>query len=206
MSPTRHLDAEALYHLLDGQLPAALERAAEAHLCRCATCRELREECAATLSALRWYAAAPPAPPTGYWEAFWRALPIPGIPFDAEIAAGALGPATPSGTSRSLSLRRATMRRYAPVALAASLAAVVALGAGMWWIGDAPVARPPSAATFTAHPPTAAAAMPSGDQAWEDDWAFFERVSYAIGSVDPLSKGVALAGLAEASREAPVGP
>jgi hypothetical protein len=32
---------------------------------------------------------------------------------------------------------------------------------------------------------------------WADDYARFERMSVAVGGIDPVSKGVALASLAE---------
>lgn len=75
-SPDAHLDARAIYALLDGRLEPAVEHVAEAHIWRCGACRSLREECAALLSSLRWYAADPPAPPDGYWDELWRDLPL----------------------------------------------------------------------------------------------------------------------------------
>ncbi|MFN2383756.1 MAG: hypothetical protein ABR559_05770 [Gemmatimonadota bacterium] len=214
MSESQHLETETLYRLLDGRLATAADRRAEAHLLRCAACRALREECAATVSALRWYAAAPPAPPAGYWAAFWTALPIAGMVPDARPV--------PAGLERvpgDPSARAGMVRRYAPLACAASLAGVLMFGAGVWWSGSGgDPAGPPVGAALPPQPIPAAAGgpagRPAGDSAWEDDWAYFDRVTYAIGSVDPLSKGVALAGLAEASRPAtpepagdfPVGP
>ncbi|HET9480406.1 MAG TPA: zf-HC2 domain-containing protein, partial [Candidatus Polarisedimenticolia bacterium] len=71
-SPDAHLDTQAIYALLDGRLEPGAEQVAEAHIWRCDGCRALREECAALLSSLRWYAADPPGPPDGYWDEFWR--------------------------------------------------------------------------------------------------------------------------------------
>lgn len=167
MDVTEHLDPASIYDLIEGRLPAPEERLAEAHLCRCGPCRALREECGATLSALRWYAAEPPPPPAGYWQEFWHRW--------AARAAGGVHPST----------RRRPLRRLAPVL---ALAASVALAIGLW-------PRPggeAGAGTMTASAPLVREAE------WSEDYERFERFTIAVGSVDPMSKGVALASLAEA--------
>lgn len=152
-----HLDAEAVYALLDGRLDVVAERTAEAHLWRCGRCRILREECAALLSSLRWYAADPPAPPEGYWDEFWRRLP----------------------------LTRGRRRRFAPaLALAASIAMLLAIEPGA---GPGPEDSTPIALTGAAAP---------GPE-WASDYRLFEQATVAIGSADPLSKGIILASLVE---------
>ena len=155
--PDRHLDAEAVYALLDGRLPEPAGRAAEAHLWRCDRCRVLREECAALLDSLRWYAVEPPAPPEGYWDEFWTDLGL-----------------TP----------RARARRVIPsLALAASIALLLLI-------------RPEPETTPDA--PTTVAAAPAPDPEWASEYRLFEQATVAIGSVDPVSKGIVLASLAEA--------
>ena len=157
--PGRHLDAEVIYELLDGRLGPVVGRAAEAHLWRCDRCRTLREECAALLSSLRWYAADPPAPPDGYWDVFWRRRPL----------------------SRH---RRA--RRIAP---ALALAASVAL---LLWIQPRSEGNPAGPVAVGSQP---GVVEPSPQ--WASEYRLFEQATVTIGSVDPLSKGVVLASLAE---------
>lgn len=155
--PDRHLDAEALYALLDGRLSEPAGRAAEAHLWRCDRCRLLREECAALLGSLRWYAVEPPAPPDGYWDEFWTDLRL----------------APP-----------ARARRLVPaLALAASIALLLLIQPG-------PDTTPDDLA------PIAAAPAPGPE--WASEYRLFEQATAAIGSVDPVSKGIVLASLAEA--------
>lgn len=126
-SPETHLAAEAIYALLDGRLEPAAERVAEAHLWRCDPCRTRREECAALLSSLRWYGADPPAPPEGYWDEFWRKLPLSSSP-----------PAR---------------RRVTPVlALAASIAILLVTGPGGEPASDRAVAVAPSRAAAPGPP------------------------------------------------------
>lgn len=169
MGVTDHLDPASIYALIEGRLAAPDERRAEAHLCRCGRCRVLRDECGATLNALRWYATEPPTPPTGYWEEFWGRWP--------ERAARARRPSTP----------HRPLRRFAP---ALALAASVAVTIGLWprTGGEAP----------TGAGGMAAAAPLVRHAEWSEDYERFERFTIAVGSVDPMSKGVALASLAEA--------
>ena len=177
MTMTEHLDAETIYELAEGRLEPGRERAAEAHLWRCDSCRALREECASTLEALRWYGDRDVTPPEGYWSDFWARWPLAG---DVRSAAG-----------RS--------RRLLP---AAAAAAVLVLAVGTWWAADRrgessldPVASSASA-SFAPGPRPDARELVAGT-AWESDFELLERVTFAIGSVDPTSKGVALASLAE---------
>ncbi|MGH7550861.1 MAG: hypothetical protein ACREK3_08960 [Gemmatimonadota bacterium] len=155
--PETHLDPEAIYALLDGHLEPSAERAAEAHLRCCDRCRTLREERAALLSSLRWYAADPPAPPDGYWDEFWGKV--------------------------SLTPRRRAPRLATALALAASIAALLSIQP---WRestpADGPVASPEAVAP--------------GPQ-WTSEYRLFEQATMAIGSVDPLSKGIVLASLSE---------
>lgn len=165
-----HLDTAAIYALLDGTLPAAEARRAEAHLWRCATCRMLREECGAVVSALRWYGAEPPPPPEGYWERFWRQW---------------------DGAATAAAVRGSRLRRVAPgLALAASLA----LAVGLWSRGGERAGSIDTAAAILPALPPSVVAQGAD---WSEDYALFERMTVAVGGVDPLSKGVALAGLAE---------
>ncbi|MGH7588393.1 MAG: zf-HC2 domain-containing protein [Gemmatimonadota bacterium] len=154
--PEGHLDPEAVYALLDGRLSEPVERAAEAHLWRCDRCRLLREECAALLSSLRWYAADPPAPPEGYWDEFWTGL--------------------------GLAPRRRVRRLFPALALAASIAVLLLIQ--------------PHPETAPDAPPIAAAPAPGPE--WASEYRLFEQATVAIGSVDPVSKGIILASLAEA--------
>ncbi len=163
-----HLDARAIHDLIDGELDPAAERAALAHLWRCESCREARDERAAVVTALRWYAAAPPPPPAGYWSDFWRRW------------RGAEAPVPARSWLRS-----------APLAAAAAGAALVA---GGWW--GATLLDPAAAPVATAvRSPATIQPMTDADLDLIRDYEFFERVTVAVGSVDPMSKGVALAGL-----------
>lgn len=174
---TNHLDPETLYALLDGELDAAVEGRAEAHLLRCAECRAAREEAGAVLASLRWYAAAPPVPPPGYWEGFWAR-------FSARVDRA-------PGTDRVAEARPVRRAWLAP-ALAA--AAAVALLAGTWWAGEAiREASTPTVASTPAVPSRARVAQPE----WESDIDFFERATVAVGGVDPLSKGLVLVAMSE---------
>ena len=177
MEVPEHLDAETIYALLDERLDAVRARQVESHLWRCERCRRLREECGALRNALAWYAADPPAAPEGYWEEFWRRYPLASLttpqPANPEPAAG-----------------RASVRRFRPamVAPALGLAAAVVLIIGFWRIDGQPADEPP-ALVFS----------PAVVQAdWADDYEFFQQVTVAVGSVDPMSKGVVLASLAQA--------
>ncbi len=184
MVMTGHLDAEAIYELLEGRVEAARARAAEAHLWRCAACRAMREECAAGLAALRWYGQASPPAPAGYWESFWRRWPV----------AGAVRP--PGSASR----------RFRRVGRALAAAAVAALAVGTWWRWP-DAASEKDLASLAPAAMTASVSTPDGDGTaareaevaggWENDVQILRQVSFPIGSVDPLSKGVVLASLAE---------
>lgn len=174
MNHARHLDEQRIYDLVDGRLEAADESAAQAHLLRCETCRRLERECAGVVESLRWYGSEPVAPPAGYWEGFWERWSAAREPIAIRT------PAPGRGGSR-----------LAPIlALAAALAFLV----GLWWTertdpsgGGAPLA--------TASAPPLREAMASAG--WADDYARFERMSVAVGGIDPVSKGVVLASLAE---------
>lgn len=167
MRSSEHLDLDTLYELLDGRLDTAAEQRVEAHLWRCGTCRALREECGALLSAVRWYGADPPRPPSGYWESFWGHW---------------------SGTS-VVPLRTARARNGALVSGVLALAASLALLIGI--VGDAGKQVPDGV--------TAQISTPAPTQAeWAEDYEFFERATIAVGSIDPMSKGVVLASFAEA--------
>ncbi|HKY59824.1 MAG TPA: zf-HC2 domain-containing protein [Gemmatimonadota bacterium] len=154
--PERHLDAAAVYALLDGRLSEPGEQAAEAHLWRCDRCRSLREECAAVLSSLRWYGADPPAPPEGYWDEFWTGF----------------GP----------KLRPPARRLFPALALAASIALLLLIQPG-------PESAPDDRAPIVS--------APAPGPEWASEYRLFEQATVAIGSVDPVSKGIVLAGLAE---------
>ena len=174
MNLPEHLDPEKIYDLREGRLDANCERAAEAHLLRCAACRTLREECEATIGALHWYGQQSPIPPEGYWAGFWSRWPLAGGIHGA--------------------------RRWRVPSLVA--AAVALLAVGLWWaVERRPLDEPEwfVASATTAFGPTPA--PPARDlvagTAWEGDLEMLERVTFAVGSVDPLSKGVALTSLAE---------
>jgi predicted anti-sigma-YlaC factor YlaD len=182
MSMPEHLDAEAIYALLEGELEPGRERAAEAHLWRCDACRALREECAGTLGGLRWYGRHAAAPPEGYWERFWARWPLAGD-LDARRR--------PAGATR----------QWVAARRVATAAAVAILVAGTWWaaerrgleaerLASRAAARLDPAATTAAHELVAGTA-------WENDVELIRRVTFTIGSVDPLSKGVVLASMAE---------
>lgn len=171
MSDSRHLDERRIYDLADGLLDPAEESAAQAHLLRCEACRLLERECASVVESLRWYGAEPVAPPAGYWEEFWERWSAAREPVAAR------------------SIPRAGAR-FAP-ALAA--AAALALLVGLWWTERPDPAEEPLVATASA-PPLRQAMAEAG---WADDYARFEAMSVAVGGVDPVSKGVVLASLAE---------
>lgn len=170
MSQRDHLDPRTLYELLDGRLDASDERLAELHLLRCEACRARREECEATVAALAWYAAEPPAPPEGYWDTFWERWPLAG---------------------RVERARRAGGWSAAAIGVAAVTAALFV--GGVWSARDGVEGegRAPVLATATA--PTEASPAPPG---WEGDYELYERFTVAVGGVDPLSKGVVLVSLA----------
>lgn len=172
MNGIQHLDEQRVYDLVDGRLDAADESAAQAHLLRCEACRRLERECAGVVESLRWYGSEPIAPPAGYWDGFWDRWSAAREP----VALRAPAP-------------RSSGSRLAPIlALAAALAFLV----GLWW-----TERPDAGSGFqaTASAPPLREAMASAG--WADDYARFERMSVAVGGIDPVSKGVALASLAE---------
>lgn len=83
---------------------------------------------------------------------------------------------------------RTVSRRAARwMAPAVGMAASIVLLIGVWWGARNELTNSQS--------PVPTVAFDSG---WEDDYEFFERATIAVGSVDPLSKGVILASLAEA--------
>jgi hypothetical protein len=179
MNVAEHLDPETIYELTDGQLDPVSERFAEAHLLRCAPCRDLRDGCEATLGALRGYGKRSPEPPAGYWEGFWSRWPL----------AGGVRPPRPA--------------RRAP---AVAAAAVALLAVGLWWaIERMPMGlerlASPALVTSLESPFAPAHAPPARElvagTSWEGDIEVLERITFALGSVDPLSKGVALTSLVE---------
>jgi hypothetical protein len=177
MNGSEHLSEQRVYDLVDGRLDPAAESAAQAHLLRCERCRLLERECAGVVESLRWYGSEPIEPPAGYWAEFWDRWSAP----------------APASDPAPISLRSAAPRRtgvrLAPVlALAAALAFLV----GLWWT-ERPAPGPSVTASATA-PPLREAMASAG---WADDYARFERMSVAVGGIDPVSKGVVLASLAE---------
>jgi hypothetical protein len=192
MSIPEHLDPETIYELTEGRLDPSRERAAEAHLLRCAACRVVRESCETTLGALRWYGEQSAAPPAGYWEGFWARWPIAG------------------------DVRAARRSRLTP---ALATAAVAIMAVGLWWVAERTTSDRPDPLVSTGdvstdvvsadHGSSAEAAYPHSSAppareilagtSWEGDVEVFERVTFAVGSVDPLSKGVGLTSLVENS-------
>lgn len=173
---TSHLDTSTIYRLLDGELDAAAEGSAAAHLLRCDRCRAEREECRATLEALESYGAEA-APPGEYWDAFW-------VRFEERIG---VAPVAGRRSERVVAFRGA---RLGPAL--ATAAAIALLLLGSWWVRG-----PDPGAVVSTEPRTVAARSVVADTGWESDLEFFERATVAVGSVDPVSKGVALASMAE---------
>lgn len=173
---TSHLDPGTLYALLDGELDPVAERTARIHLWRCGRCRALRDECAAVRSALAWYGAAPTAPPPGYWPGFWAR-------WEAR-AAGAPETVRPEPRRGPRTIG----------ALAAAAAVALALIGGWWAVGRGPTPDAPAPRVVAEAP---AGAAPVGGADWRGDYELFERARAAVGSMDPLSKGILLAGLAD---------
>jgi hypothetical protein len=172
MKGTEHLDVQLVYDLLDGRLDPAAESAAQAHLLRCDRCRGLERECAVVVESMRWYGLEPVEPPEGYWEEFWERW----SPDAVEVV--------------RLPVDRRGAWRFAP---ALATAAAVALLAGLWW-SDRPQEVDSRTAAVEAPPLREAAAVSD----WGDDYARFEQMAIAVGGVDPVSKGIVLASLAEA--------
>jgi hypothetical protein len=172
MKGTEHLDVQLVYDLLDGRLDPAAESAAQAHLLRCDRCRGLERECAGVVESMRWYGLEPVEPPEGYWEEFWERW----SPDAVEVV--------------RLPVDRRGAWRFAP---ALATAAAVALLAGLWW-SERPQEVDSRTAAVEAPPLREAAAVSD----WGDDYARFEQMAIAVGGVDPVSKGIVLASLAEA--------
>lgn len=177
---TEHLDVRLVYDLLDGRLDAGAESAAQAHLLRCDRCRELERECAGVVESLRWYGLEPVEPPQGYWAGFWER-------WSGEAAAPVEDRAR---QVVPLPVDRRGGWRFAP---ALATAAALALLVGVWWSE-----RPRVVETRTAvvEAPTLRQAAAVSD--WGEDYVRFERMAIAVGGVDPVSKGIVLASLAEA--------
>jgi hypothetical protein len=172
MKGTEHLDVQLVYDLLDGRLDPAAESAAQAHLLRCDRCRGLERECAGVVESMRGYGLEPVEPPEGYWEEFWERW----SPDAVEVV--------------RLPVDRRGAWRFAP---ALATAAAVALLAGLWW-SERPQEVDSRTAAVEAPPLREAAAVSD----WGDDYARFEQMAIAVGGVDPVSKGIVLASLAEA--------
>ncbi len=168
MRLAQHVDSETIYALLDGRLEPSRARCVEAHVWRCDRCRALRESCGAVLSSLRWYASAPPAPPAGYWEDFWTRW---------------------SPTTRAV---RWSPRRASSLAASLIAATLVLLAAGGLWFERGPRPAPERVAVDTGPARNAVAGTE-----WARDVETLERVTFAVGGVDPMAKGVVLASLAE---------
>ena len=177
MNGSEHLSEQRVYDLVDGRLDMAAESAAQAHLLRCERCRLLERECAGVVESLRWYGSEPVEPPAGYWSEFWNRW---------SLREPASDPAPIP--LRSMAPRRAGFRLAPALALAAALAFLV----GLWWT-ERPAPGPTTTASVSA-PPLREAMASAG---WADDYARFERMSVAVGGIDPVSKGVVLASLAE---------
>lgn len=175
MRVPEHLDPETIYAHLEDRLEGTRACAVETHLWRCEACRELRDECAAVVGGLEWYGKERPEPPPGYWDGFWDRWTLRKRSDESASARVIRWPRDPG--------------RMHSLATAAAIAVIV-LG---WWLFTLPdePERPP----LFAGAPTASEA--ASDSAWEDDLEMFERATIAVGSVDPLSKGIVLAGLVE---------
>ena len=180
---TEHLDERLVYDLLDGRLDAAAESAAHEPLLRCERCRGLERACAGVVESLRWYGLEPVTPPEGYWEGFWeRWSPEKALPLRSrEELAPQVVPL------------RAGLRGGWRLAPALATAAAVALLAGVWWSERPRVVE--TRTTVVQAPPLGQATAVSD---WGEDYARFEQMAIAVGGVDPVSKGVVLASLAEA--------
>jgi hypothetical protein len=183
MNGSRHLDAQRVYDLLDGRLDALAEGAAQAHLLRCERCRRLERECAGVIDSLRWYGSEPVEPPAGYGDTFWERWTAP----DPEIRSVPRTDALPPAAAR-----RAGWRLAPVLAMAAALALLV----GLWWSGRT---EPPGSGEFAAAPPARAPELREAmaSVGWADDYARFERMSIAVGGIDPVSKGIVLASMAQ---------
>lgn len=175
-----HQDAETLYRLLEGRLEPGLERAVESHLWRCEACRALRDQCATILGALHWYGEWMTRPPVGHWDDFWARWPL-------------------AGDLRSRSILPGRVRRGRGRAAGLATAAAVVLAAGLWWSAgrnqDTTTRQPLSPPSPSPTAQAGARQLVVGTP-WEGDVEAIERLGMAVGSMDPSSKGVALASLA----------
>jgi hypothetical protein len=176
---TEHLDVGVVYDLLDGRLEAAAESAAQAHLLRCDRCRELERECAGVVDSLRWYGLEHAEPPAGYWEEFWDR-------WSPEESA-------PAGQPVAQIVRPIDRRGGWRLAPALATAAALALLVGIWWSE-----RPDDEAIQSAVVPAQTLREAARVSGWDQDYARFEQMAIAVGGVDPISKGIVLASLAEA--------
>lgn len=177
MNGSQHLDTQRIYDLLDGRLDSLAESAAQAHLLRCESCRRLERECAGVVESLRWYGSEPIEPPAGYWDTFWDRW----------------SPSTPEAEILPLRSPNRVRYRLAPVL---AMAAVLALLVGLWWSGrSGPVGPVEFASEQPAPAPQLREAMAS--VGWADDYARFEQMSIAVGGIDPVSKGIVLASMAQ---------
>lgn len=189
MKGKEHLDVQLVYDLLDGRLDSAAESAAQAHLLRCDRCRGLERECAGVVESMRWYGLEPVEPPEGYWEQFWER-------WSPDVVEAPAGPGSPDEDEADgpqvvrLPVERRGAWRFAP---ALTTAAALALLAGLWW-SERPREVEMQTAAVEAPPLREAAAVSD----WGDDYARFEQMAIAVGGVDPVSKGIVLASLAEA--------
>ena len=165
-----HLDAETIYALLDDRVDEPRARSLRVHLWRCDRCRRLRDECAVVVGALRRYGETTPRPPAGYWSGVWSRLQV-------------------GGRDDSRPTRRRPGGILPPLAAAATVLGLLVGG----WMATRP-ADPEETVLPVADAPAAGAI---GEAEWDEQYRFFERISVGVGSVDPLSKGLVLAGMAE---------
>ena len=70
MNGVEHLAFRLVYGLLDGQLDATAESAAQAHVLQCEPCRRLERECSGVVESLHSHGHAPVKPHVGYWDEF----------------------------------------------------------------------------------------------------------------------------------------
>jgi hypothetical protein len=174
MNGSEHLDIQRIYDLLDGRLDSLAEGVAQAHLLRCERCRELECKCANVVESLRWYGSEPMESPAGYWDSFWDRW----SPSAAEIEVV------------PLPVERKAAFRLAPVL---AVAAALALLVGLWWSES----YTPTATDElqTVQVPMLREAVANTD--WAEDYARFERMTIAVGGINPVSRGIVLASLAQ---------
>lgn len=108
---------------------------------------------------------------------------------------GTVRPEPPAGYWEGFWTRWSGARSWAPRRVLVPLAAAATLAAlAGGWLASRPGAPADLPAIATPAVPSARTAI--DDPEWARDYEFFERASIALGSVDPLSKGIVLAGLA----------